>query len=244
MSKGKAEVLIVDDQLGMLETFKDILTDRSYGVDTAEDGYMAIRKAKEKKFDIIFMDMKMPGINGVQTFREIKKISPDTAVIMMTAYAMEDLIKEAISEGAYAVVYKPFDVDRIIQTIEDVLKNVLVLVVDDTLEDRQTLKDILESKSYKVTTAKDGHEAIEVIKQQKVNIIFVDVKMPGIDGVKTFEEIHKIAPSVPVIMITGYSVDDMVKEAMCKGAYACLFKPIDVEKLLSIMEDVTKKKKK
>ena len=243
MSKEKANVLIVDDQLGMLETFKDILTDKGYSVDTAEDGYMAIKRAKEKKFDIIFMDMKMPGINGVQTFREIKKINPDTSVIMMTAYAVEDLVKEAISEGAYTVVYKPFDMDRIIQTIEEVLEGSLVLVVDDSLEDRQTLKDILESKSYKVTTAKDGYEAIEIIKQKRFDIIFVDVKMPGIDGVKTFEEIHKIMPAVPVILITGYSAEDMVKEALNRGAYTCLFKPIDVEKLLALMEQVNKKKR-
>lgn len=243
MPKEKTNVLIVDDQLGMLETFRDILTDRGYSVDTAEDGYMAIKRAKEKKFDIIFMDMKMPGINGVQTFREIKKISPDTAVIMMTAYAVEDLIKEAIAEGAYTVVYKPFDMDRVIQTIGEVLESSLVLVVDDSLEDRQTLKDVLESKSYKVTAAKDGYEAIELIKQKRFDIIFVDVKMPGIDGIKTFEEIHKIMPAVPVILITGYSAEDMIKEALNKGAYTCLFKPIDVDKLLSLMEQVSKKKR-
>lgn len=238
----KANVLVVDDQIGMLETFTDILEDKGFSVVTAEDGFQAIEKVKEQPFDIIFMDIKMPGINGVQTFREIKKINPKASVIMMTAYSVEDLVKEAIEEGAYTIIYKPFDMDKVIQTIEKVLKTVLVLVVDDRLEDRETFKDILESKNYKVTTAKDGYEAIELVKKGKFDIIFIDVKMPGIDGVKTFEEIHKIRPDIPVIMVTGYSVEELVKEAVDKGAYACIYKPLDMDKILKIVEEVVKKK--
>ncbi len=241
MSK-KTNVLVVDDQIGMLETFTDILEDRGFSVATAEDGFQAIRKVKEQQFDIIFMDIKMPGINGVQTFREIKKINPKASVIMMTAYSVEDLVKEAIEEGAYTVIYKPFDMDKVIQTIEEALETVLVLVVDDRLEDRKTFKDILESKGYRVTTAKDGYEAIEIVKQGKFDIIFIDVKMPGIDGIKTFEEIHKIRSDIPVIMVTGYSVDELIKDAIDKGAYACIYKPLDMDKILKIVEKVKKKR--
>ena len=87
MSK-TANALVVDDQIGMLETFTDILEDKGFNVATAEDGFQAIRKVKEQQLDIIFMDIKMPGINGVQTFREIKKINPKASVIMMTAYSV------------------------------------------------------------------------------------------------------------------------------------------------------------
>ena len=234
----RANVLVVDDQIGMLETFTDILEDKGFDVDTAEDGFQAIRKVKEQGFDIIFMDIKMPGINGVQTFREIKKINTKASVIMMTAYSVEDLVKEAIEEGAYTVIYKPFDMDKVIQTIERALQTVLILVVDDRLEDRETFKDILVSKGYKVTTARDGYEAIELVKKGSFDIIFIDVKMPGIDGVKTFEEVHKIRPDIPVIMVTGYSAEELVKDAIDKGAYACVCKPLDMDKVLKIMEGV------
>lgn len=240
MSNPKTNVLVVDDQIGMLETFSDILEARGFNVTTAEDGFQAIEIVKKNSPDIIFMDIKMPGINGVQTYREIKKIHPRAAVIMMTAYSVEDLVKEAIEEGAYTVIYKPFDMDKIIQTIERVLKTTLVLVVDDRLEDRETFKDILESKGYKVTTAKDGYEAIELVKQNKFDIIFLDVKLPGIDGVRTFEEIHKIRPDVPVIMVTGYSAEEMVKEAIDKGIYTCIYKPLDMDKILKAIEEIKK----
>ena len=237
----KANVLVVDDQIGMLETFTDILEDKGFSVVTADDGFTAIERVKEQSFDLIFMDIKMPGINGVQTFREIKKINPEIAVIMMTAYSVEDLVKEAIEEGAYTVVYKPFDMDKVIQTIEKVLQTVLVLIVDDRLEDRQTFKDILENKGYRVTTAKSGYEAIELVKKGNFDIIFIDVKMPGIDGVKTFEEVHKIRSEVPVIMVTGYSVEELVKDAIDKGAYACIHKPLDMDAVLKMVKEVKKK---
>jgi DNA-binding NtrC family response regulator len=239
--QAKMNVLVVDDQIGMLETFTDILEDRGFGVTTADDGFQAIKKVKEQNFDLIFMDIKMPGINGVQTFREIKKINPKASVIMMTAYSVEDLVKEAIEEGAYTVIYKPFDMDKVIQTIEKALETVLVMVVDDRLEDRETFKDILENKGYKVTAAPNGYEAIELVKKGNFDIIFIDVKMPGIDGIKTFEEIHKIRSDIPVIMVTGYSVEELLKDALDKGAYACIYKPLDMGKILKIVEEAKKK---
>lgn len=237
MTEKNVNILVVDDQIGMLETFTDILADRGFHVETAEDGFTAIDKVKKGSFDIIFMDIKMPGINGVQTFREIRKINEKTRVIMMTAYAVEDLIKEAIEEGAYTVIYKPFDMDRVIRTIERVLKTQLVLVVDDRLEDRETFKDLLETRGYKVATAQSGREAIELLRKGgRFNIIFLDVKMPEFDGVATFEEIHKLKPEIPVIMVTAYTAEEITKEALNKGAYACLFKPINMEKLVQLLD--------
>ncbi|MBI2336700.1 MAG: response regulator [Deltaproteobacteria bacterium] len=243
MTEKNVNILVVDDQIGMLETFTDILADRGFRVETAEDGFTAIDKVKKDSFDIIFMDIKMPGINGVQTFREIRKINEKTRVIMMTAYAVEDLIKEAIEEGAYTVIYKPFDMDKVIRTIERVLKTQLILVVDDRLEDRETFKDLLETRGYKVATAQSGREAIELLRKgDNFDIIFLDVKMPEFDGIATFDEIHKLTPEIPVIMVTAYTAEEITKEALNKGAYACLFKPIDMERLVKLLDEVAELK--
>ena len=114
-------ILVVDDLKGMRVTLGRILEDEGHNVVLAENGYQAIEAAKQTSFDLIFMDIKMPGINGVQTFREVKKINPQAAVIMMTAYSVEDLVREALEEGAYAVVYKPFDIENILSIIESAL---------------------------------------------------------------------------------------------------------------------------
>jgi two-component system response regulator HydG len=117
----KTNILVVDDLKSIRLTLGRILEDEGYNVVLAENGYQAIEAAKQTPFDLIFMDIKMPGIDGVQTFREIKKIDPKAAVIMMTAYSVEELIKEALDEGAYAVVYKPFDVENIVSIVKPAL---------------------------------------------------------------------------------------------------------------------------
>lgn len=239
-AQNEFNILVVDDQIGMLETFTDILEDKGFRVQTAEDGFSAIEKTKENAFDLIFMDIQMPGINGVQTFRELKKSNSQAAVVMMTAYAVEDLIEEAISEGAYAVVYKPFDIEKIINIIEQTMQKEIILVVDDSFEERQTLKDALEVNGHHVATAGSGYDAIELIKEGNYNIVLLDVKMPDIDGIQTFEEVHKIRPDVPVILMTGYSVEDALRDAVDKGAYACLQKPLDMEQITKVLEDLKK----
>jgi len=117
----ETNILVVDDLKGMRVTLGGILEDEGHNVVLAENGYQAIEAAKQTSFDLIFMDIKMPGINGVQTFREVKKINPQAAVIMMAAYSVEYLVREALEEGAYAVVYKPFDIENILSIIESAL---------------------------------------------------------------------------------------------------------------------------
>jgi DNA-binding NtrC family response regulator len=229
----------------MRVTLGGILEDKGHNVVMVENGYQAIEAVKKTLFDIIFIDIKMPGINGVQTFREIKRIDPKAVVIMMTAYSVEDLLKEALEEGAYATVYKPFDVDKIIAVIEEVLhEKTLILVVDDKFSDRETLKTILEDKGYRVATAMDGTEAIEMVKSKHYDIIFLDVILPGIDGVETFERVKGIDPEVTVIMMTGYTEEDLVRKAVSEGAYTCIYKPFHMEKLIELVEGISREKKK
>ena len=121
----RTNILVVDDLMNIRLTLGGILEDKGYNVVTAEDGYQAIEAIRETHFDVIFMDIKMPGINGVDTFREVKKIDPKAMVIMMTAYSVEDLIKKAISEGVYTCIYKPFDIEKVIALVEDAVKEVV-----------------------------------------------------------------------------------------------------------------------
>ncbi len=240
----KTNILVVDDLRSIRLTLGGILEDKGHNVVTVENGYQAIEAVKRTDFDAIFMDIKMPGINGVQTFREVRKIDPKATVIMMTAYSVEDLVKDALEEGAYAIIYKPFDMDRIIALIEKLLsEKVLILVVDDQFSDRETLKTILEDKGYRVATAKDGAEAIEMVKSRHYDIIFLDVKLPDIDGVQVFEQVKEIDPKAAVIMMTGYSVEDLIKRAVGKGAYTSIYKPFDMKKVIGLVEEICGQKR-
>jgi len=238
---GKINILVADDLRSIRLTLGGILEDEGYNVVTVENGYQAIEAVRKTHFGAIFMDIKMPGINGVQTFREVKKIDPKATVIMMTAYSVEDLVKEALEEGAYAVIYKPFDIDRVVATIEELLhEKMLILVVDAKLSDRETLKAILEDKGYRVATARDGAEAIQMVKTKHYDIIFLEARLPNTDGVAVFEQVKEIDPQAAVIMMTGDTEDDLVKRAANYNTYACIHKPFDVEKVIALVEHIAK----
>ena len=237
----KINVLVVDDLKSSRLTLGGILEDEGHNVVLAENGYQAIEAAKQVPFDLVFMDIKMPGINGVQTFREVKKINPQTAVIMMTAYSVEDLVREALEEGAYAVVYKPFDMEHVVSIIESALHRTLILVVDDYFADRETLKSILEERGYRVFIAGNGAEALAQVKEKHFDIVFLDVRLPDIDGARIFEEVKTIDPEAAVIMMTGYSEEELVSRAISHGAYTCIYKPFDVEKILTVVGEISQK---
>lgn len=243
-NNGKTSVLVVDDLRSIRLTLGGILEDEGHNVVTVEDGYQAIEAVKKAHFDAIFMDIKMPGINGVQTFREVKKIAPASAVIMMTAYSVEDLVKEALEEGAYAIIYKPFDIDKVISLIEKLLRQkILILIVDEQFADREKLKTILEDKGYRVTTAKDGTEAIKKVREKHYDIIFLEVKLPDMNCAQTFEQVKEIDPGATVIMMSGYTEEELVKKAVSAGVYTCLQKPFDMEKVMALVADIARGRK-
>lgn len=238
----KTNILVVDDLRSSRVTLGGVLEDEGHNVVLAENGYQAIEAAKKVPFDFIFVDIKMPGINGVQTFREIKRNNPQTAVIMMTAYSVENLVRESLEEGAYAVVYKPFDMNQVVSIIESALHQTLILVVDDYLADRETLKDILEEREYRVVVAETGAEALARVKEKHFDIIFLDIRLPDINGARVFEQVKAIDPEATVIMMTGYSEEKLVKRAISQGAYTCIYKPFDVERILTVIGEISRQR--
>ena len=118
----KASILVADDNISLCKIMSFVLGRKGYAVNTAGDGPEAIEKVKERPFDMIFMDIKMPLMDGVETYRRIKQIRPEAAVMMMTAYAVEELVQEALEEGAYGIIYKPLDVEKVVEVIEEARK--------------------------------------------------------------------------------------------------------------------------
>lgn len=107
-----------------------------------------------------------------------------------------------------------------------------ILVTDDERPIRNTLKEILEFEKYKVSTAENGSEALELIAEHEFDLIFLDIKMKGIDGIETLRQIRTAGFQLPVIMISGHGTIDIAVEATKMGAYDFLEKPLDLNRLL------------
>lgn len=245
----KASILVVDDDDGLSKTLSFVLGHKGYAVTTAKSGPEALEMAKDELFDIVFMDIKMPLMDGVETYKRMKKVRPETVVVMMTAYAVEELVQEALQAGAHGVIYKPLDIEKVLALIErarEVKQGALILVVDDDPGTCATLKNILSNQGYRVSTVSTGEEAIARVQKKDYDVIFIDMKLATINGLETYLAIKKANPETVAIMMAAYrqEIADLVEEALNNNAYACLHKPLDEEVILRLVEEIQERKQK
>ena len=117
-----------------------------------------------------------------------------------------------------------------------------ILVVDDEPLIRDLLRDILREEGYEVSVAKEGLSALKKVKREETDLVITDVKMPGLDGIKLLKEIKKVSPSTPVIVITAYGTIENAVEAMKKGAYDYITKPITPDQIKLVLQKISRHK--
>jgi two-component system, NtrC family, response regulator HydG len=229
----KIRILIVDDDIGTAETLGDILEASGYAVELAADGPEALRRFGANPFDVVFLDIKMPGMDGVEVFRRMKRQGQVSAV-MMTAYALPDLIAEAVREGVVAVLAKPLPVERVLHFLAALRPGRPILIVEDDVALAESLQDLLRSHGHSVTCAGSGAAALAEMRRQQPDVVLLDIKLPNSNGYEILQTIRAQYPSTAVIMMTGYGreLKGLVDKSLEAGAVECLDKPFDIAQAL------------
>ncbi len=118
--------------------------------------------------------------------------------------------------------------------------NFRILIVDDDQRMAKTLKDILKVKGYEADVSHSGPEALEKVTETYFNCLLSDIKMPEVNGVELYRAIKESHPDLPVVLMTAYSHDKLVKDGLEEGAIAALTKPLDINALLSFFSTLRK----
>jgi two-component system, NtrC family, response regulator HydG len=113
------KILVVDDEEEIRELFNLYLPPKGYSVKTAKDGLEAIKLADSEKFNFIFLDIKMSGLNGIETFKHIKDTTPNSCIIIMTGYRTlaKELLTDALKKQIHSILYKPFSMKEVLGLI-------------------------------------------------------------------------------------------------------------------------------
>jgi two-component system response regulator (stage 0 sporulation protein F) len=119
----KRKVLIVDDQNGIRVLLMEVFSNEGYDTYQASNGKLALEIVRNVTPDLVLLDMKIPGMDGLDILKHIKNMNPDIKVIMMTAYGELDMIKEATDLGAIMHFTKPFDIDELRMAVNNQLRN-------------------------------------------------------------------------------------------------------------------------
>jgi CheY-like chemotaxis protein len=242
MQPAKPSVLVVDDDPDTCRNLADILSDLDYHVDTANDGLTALRLVRERPYDVALLDYKMPGMDGLTLYREIKKLRSGTVAIVVTAYAGSGTTEEALQAGAWQVLSKPVDFPRLLGLVSEAVDQPLVLLVDDDPDLCANLWDLFRDRGYRVSIAHDQPQAATYLRDGSFTVVLIDMKLPSGDGRSVFQLVRKANPQARTIVITGHrsELDQAVQQIVDAGADAVCYKPFDVPGLLDTLDRLAK----
>lgn len=241
----KLKILVIDDDQDFAESLALVLEGRGYEVEVGHTGEEAIRKFRDNDFDIAFIDVKLPGKNGVESYIEIRKFKPDARVVMMTGYSVEHLLDEAVENGAWGVLHKPLDMEKFLSMIEKI-QPYGILITDDDLDFVMSIKELLTSKGYSVFVATNGREAVERILSNGIDVLILDLRMPVLNGLETYLELKKAGRAVPTIIITAFTDEETgtIERLRALSVSGMLRKPFDPRELLSAIERLVQQRER
>ncbi|ACS79919.1 response regulator [Maridesulfovibrio salexigens] len=121
------------------------------------------------------------------------------------------------------------------------MRNTRIMLVDDEERLLCTTKKLFEKLGFEVLTCTSGKEALELLEQTDVHVVFLDIKMPGMDGIETLQRIKKKFPFVEVVILTGHASMEAAVEGLKLGAFDFLIKPVSMKELLENVEEASAK---
>jgi DNA-binding NtrC family response regulator len=233
-------ILVVDDDVDICRNLSDILTDLGYQVDMAHHGAAALELVRQRPYDVALLDLRMPGMDGLTLYREIKKLRAGTVALLVTAYAGPETADEALAAGAWQVVAKPVDLPKLMGLVDDALGQPLVLVVDDDHDLCDNLWDLLREGGYRVGVAHDVRDAEHQLEDPRLKVVLIDMRLPSGDGRDIFRLVRRLSPQARTVLITGQRGETagLVAQVLSEGADAVCYKPFDVPDLLTTLRQL------
>ncbi len=234
-------IFVVDDHKDIADGLADVLRMHGHEVEVAYNGQQAIRIFREKEFDISFMDVMMPGMNGVESFMEIRKIRPAAKVIMMTGYSVEQLLDQAVQEGACGILHKPININDVLDAMDRIQSKGMVLIADDDPEFSGAIKDVLMNDGYKVCVARTGGEALKTVMSGGVDYLVLDLNMPVISGLEVYLQLQNRGKDIPTIIVTGQAKEnaEALDAFRSLAVTGILTKPFDTGSLLQQLGSIS-----
>ena len=212
-----AKILIVDDELSIIEVLKTLLTHEGHSVMTSGDGREALKLLKENVFDLLITDIRLPEIDGITLLSQARELQSHLAVIVITAYAKIDNAVEAMKNGAFDYVTKPFKFDEILLTVQR------ALTYEQTLAENEVLKSSLDTHFHFNCLVGDSEPMRKVYKMiEKVARSNTTILISGESGTGkelVARAIHSSSPRCdgPFITINCTAMPDNLLESELFG---------------------------
>jgi len=294
----KIKVLLVDDEEAYVKTLAERMEMRDVGSRVALSGEEALQMLEEEPPDVMVLDLRMPGIDGMEVLERVKKKHPQIEVIILTGHGSDREEKEARRLGAFEYLQKPADTTHLLSTVRAAWRKSLkaaaeflkesqddfdrsmaaaafaeagapelareamrkgasreakkdeeagagetgtstemlkVLFVDDEEDFVRTMAERMEMREVGSDVALDGEQALQMLEEEVPDVMVLDLRMPGIDGMEVLRRVKERYPEMEVIIMTGHGSEADEAEARRLGAFDYLCKPVDINHLMEVV---------
>ncbi len=236
MTDKKLKILVVDDEDSLRISLASILELEGFDVKMAASGLEAVDIAKQEKFDILFSDIRMPEMNGTEAFKIIKNLQPDIIGVMMTAYALNDLIVDALNCGAFTCLSKPFEIDTILATIKDITSRPFAVVIDNQENVNMKFLKSLQNCGLNVACSPSDLDKVKYMFEHKPDILVVDIDKEIENTILIMKKLKDLFGKLPKTILVGSEEKKSVIEQVSKiGLVSFIKKPIMVSQVFEVL---------
>lgn len=290
----KIRVLLVDDEQDYVQAMAERMQMRDVSSRVALSGDEALQMVEEETPDVMVLDLRMPGIDGMEVLERVKREHPRVQVIILTGHGSEQEEEAARRLGAFDYLQKPTDTNDVLETVRSAWSRSLqfireskaefdrsmaaaalaeggapelaqeairggrqqdadaaasaaipesdtparglnVLFVDDEEDFVKTMAERMEMREVGSDVALNGTQALEMLENETPDVMVLDLRMPGLDGMEVLRRVKATYPQIEVIVMTGHGSESDEEEARRLGAFDYLQKPVDINDLMDII---------
>jgi len=215
--KENARILVVDDEPMVCLSLTNWLKEENYWAYSVEDGASAIAAVHAEKWDIVLLDLKMPGMDGLEVLRQIKSISPQTVVVMMTAYASIPSSVQAMKEGAYDYVVKPLDVQELTLMLQKIVEHQQLITENILLRKHLTERYSFEDIIGKSEPMQRVFEMISTVADTSATVLITGETGTGKSTIARWLHRHGPRAAGPMVEVNCSALPDTLAESELFG---------------------------
>lgn len=248
----RGRVLVADDDTELRELVADYLVGHGFHIFQAANGLEALLCVKRERPQGVLLDINMPRLGGLEALKRIRAFSPSTRVVIYSGMLEPEVARQAIASGAVAVFAKPGALEElrlalegdipVLTSPEPVLaagsretardpsksRKLRILLIDDDPGVNELLGEFLSLRGADTFPVTNAVDALRLLGHGAPDAIFLDIDMPGLNGLDALPAIRALAPDAKVVMVSGIRDESVAKQALARGAFDYIIKPLDL----------------
>lgn len=228
-------LLVVDDEDSLLLTLVANLEMDGFEVSGANDGEAALSLVQANEYDLVLSDIRMPGMNGVELFGKIKSLRPQLPMVLMTAFAMETQVQDAIANGVYTVISKPFDLAAAFALLRRAGERPKVLIVDGPAHDAPVIARGLAGAGLRAEGVRSIREGVAALESGPVDVCVVDQDPDPGTLEAAIRELKEREPTVAFIVLAGQVEPAVMTRVSSAGSVSFVQRPFDLRDLMRLI---------